>query len=218
MCFNAFKNYKFGWYITKTAEVNPWMGTWTGELASFVDFANAAVSTVLVKTGDIYAQFNRMDGMNSGVKEKGDTVTLTWGSAANQRSYNKGGLSTGDVFSENGKSIEVCKIAIGKDDYDYAIVSLYVSSQQSGCPNYDYDRSTGVYLSQSRNAGCEDDPTVSNLPDKDKNMKKDCGWINEQVSKSKLRNQTWSTFCNATTEDGKFVSQYCPVTCGTCPQ
>lgn len=211
MCFNAFKNYKFGWYITKTAEVDPGMGTWTGELASFVDFQHAAVSTVLVKTGELYAQFNRMDGMNSGTREKGDTVTLTWGMEANQKSYNKAGLSEGEVFSEDGISIEVCKIAIDEGEYDYSIVSIYDSSQPSGCHSY-------VYLTQSPQSVCEDDSTVNYLPDKNGKMTKDCGWINEQVSKSKLRNQDWSRFCNATTQDGKFVSQHCPVTCGTCPQ
>ena len=76
MCFNAFKNYEFGWYASQTAFVNPASnGRWTGEIASFVD-AKSTSKVVLIRLGDTYMQLNSAKGFNVGTNEKRNEVVL----------------------------------------------------------------------------------------------------------------------------------------------
>ena len=142
MCFNAFKNYKLGWYSAKWKSINPDYGAWSGKIAAFVDYDDTNVSNneyvgadVAVSSDDLYLQFNRKAKFNDGTREKGDTVTIVRGSNANTPSDLVAGLGAGQSYQIDNVIVEVCEIVI--DDYsssvDYAQVNIRKSYEQSTC-------------------------------------------------------------------------------------
>jgi hypothetical protein len=133
MCFDGFKSYILGWYSDKTAIVDPWTnGRWTGKLTAFVDYGSDAATTVLIKVGPNHLLFNKKKGMNAGTGEQGDQVTVTNGNEAGSLSLNVGGLGPGQTTTADEVVIEVCSMGQTQDT-DYAEVSIYTTSQGSGC-------------------------------------------------------------------------------------
>lgn len=132
MCFNAFKNYKFGWYATQTVFVNPVSnGPWTGEIASFVD-AKYTSKNVIIRLGDTYMQLNSAKSFNVGTREKRNEVVLVKGTQGYLASNVLAGLGSGDSFSVGGSTVHVCSIDSGS--IDSAQISIYAPDQSSGCP------------------------------------------------------------------------------------
>jgi hypothetical protein len=133
MCFDGFKLYILGWYSDKTAIVDPSAGgRWNGILTAFVDYDSNAATTVLIKVGPAHLLFNKKKGMNAGTGEKGDLVTVSYGQEARSQSWILGGLGAGQTLTVEGAVIEVC--SMGKTQgTDYAEVSIYTTSQGSGC-------------------------------------------------------------------------------------
>lgn len=132
MCFNAYKNYEFGWYASQTVFVNPANnGPWTGEIASFVD-AKATSMDVLIRLGDTYMQLNSAKSFNVGTKEKRNELVLVQGTKSYLVSNVVEGLGSGDSFSVGDTTIHVCSIENGS--VDVAQISIYTSYQSSGCP------------------------------------------------------------------------------------
>jgi hypothetical protein len=133
MCFDGFKFYVLGWYSDKTAVVDPSTGgPWTGTLTAFVDYNRDAATTVLIKVGTSHLLFNRKKGMNDGTQEKANLVTITNGTEARSQSWNIGGLGAGQQITVDAVVIEVCNMGATQDT-DYAVVSIYTTSQGSGC-------------------------------------------------------------------------------------
>jgi hypothetical protein len=133
MCFNAFKNYKFGWYSDHTVFVNSAQnGPWTGEIASFVDASQAFESDVLIQMGDTYMQLNSAKRFNEGTKEEKKEVVIVEGTQSYLFSDVVAGLGAGDSISVGGNTIHVCSITFGS--IDFAEISIFTSGQSSGCP------------------------------------------------------------------------------------
>lgn len=137
MCFNAFKNYNFGWYADQTEFVNPASnGPWTGELAAFVDAKQArSDQAVIIRLGNTYMQLNSAKSFNSGTKEKRNKVVLVKGTSYRVSDV-VAGLGAGDSFSVEGSTVQVCDINFGGSGaVDYAEISIFKSGfQSSGCP------------------------------------------------------------------------------------
>jgi hypothetical protein len=132
MCFDGFKSYILGWYSDKTAIVDTDDGRWTGTLTAFVDYDSDDATTVLVKVGPAHLLLNKKKGMNAGTREKEDLVTVSYGQEAKKQSWILGGLGAGQTLTVEGAVIEVCSMGKTKDT-DYAEVSIYTTSQGSGC-------------------------------------------------------------------------------------
>jgi len=137
MCFNAFKNYKFGWYSGQTEFVHPATnGPWTGELVAFVDAKRAGWNQpVIIRLGNTYMQLNSAKSFNSGTKEKQNKVVLVKGTQSYLESDVIAGLGPGDSISVEGSTVQVCDISFGGSSLvDYAHISIFTSNQSSGCP------------------------------------------------------------------------------------
>lgn len=78
-CFNSAKTYQLGWFNDKAIEIDPNNGRWEGILIGAADYSNPTVdqnANVIVKVEDLFISYNRKKGMNSGVEEAGDAVTI----------------------------------------------------------------------------------------------------------------------------------------------
>ena len=136
-CFNAQKNWVLGWYKDKQLEINSG-SSWAGKLVPFVDYDQASPSRneyVLLKTGDLYIQYNRKKGFNSQTREQWNKVTVAlmkikyeW----NIQSKMLVGLDSGDTEIASGVQITVCYRSAGPPDY--AFVSIRPEGQPSNCP------------------------------------------------------------------------------------
>jgi hypothetical protein len=102
------------------------------KITAFVDYDSDAATTVLIKVGPAHLLFNKKKGMNAGTGEKGNLVTVTYGKKARNQSWNVGGLGKGQTTTVDGAAIEVCSMGQTQDT-DYAEVSIYTTSQGSGC-------------------------------------------------------------------------------------
>lgn len=134
MCFNALKNYEFGWYADQTVFIDTSSNNvWTGEIASFVD-AKSTSKHVILRLGGAYLQLNSAKKFNEGTKEKRNKVVVVEGSRFVPSNV-VAGLSSGDAIKVGGKTVHVCSISFGS--VDYAQISIYGSGQSSGCPGGD---------------------------------------------------------------------------------
>lgn len=159
MCFNAFRHWEFGWYSSQTRTIT---GDWTGDLVAFTDALSAPSTDVILKLGDIYMQFNRKKGKNSGTREKADEVVLVQGSKANKPSSVLAGLGSGETYSVNGVTVEVCFINLTGSSYDHARVSIYQDGATSGCTS---STSRGI---------CQDDDSKYFVVD---DFVRNCPWV-----------------------------------------
>lgn len=158
MCFNAFKHWEFGWYSGQTRTIT---GDWSGDLVAFTDAQVAPSKDVILKLGDIYMQFNRRKGKNAGTREKADEVVLVQGQQGSSRSEVLAGLGSGETYSVDGVTIEVCSMNFNSG-YDYAQVSIYQKGASSGCKSI---KSSG---------NCQDDDERSFVFD---GHVRNCRWV-----------------------------------------
>ena len=110
------------WYSSQTETIT---GDYTGELVAFTDAGQAPGRNVIFKLDDVYMQFNRATGMNSGTREKVNEVVLVQGTQASRQSEVLAGLGSGESYSTGGFTIEVCSINYGSVDYAY--VSIFAN-------------------------------------------------------------------------------------------
>ena len=136
-CFNAQKNWVLGWYKDKQLEINSG-SSWVGKLVSFVDYDQASPSRneyVLLKTGNLYIQYNRKEGFNSQTREHWNKVTVVYVENTNKQliqSEMLAGLDSGLTATVFGVRITVCYRSAGPPDY--AFVSIRPEGQPSNCP------------------------------------------------------------------------------------
>lgn len=183
MCFNAFKHYKFDWYSSQTETIT---GDYTGELVAFTDAGQAPGRNVIFKLDDVYMQFNRATGMNSGTREKVNEVVLVQGTQASRQSEVLAGLGSGESYSTGGFTIEVCSINYGAVDYAY--VSIFANGGNSGCST------RGVGSSPT----CQDDISANFFV---YGFVQNCQWVAQNGA---------GYFCNEN------ARHWCKSTCGTC--
>lgn len=135
-CFNGHKNWILGWYADRAITVDPsTAGAWHGTLVAFVDYDQASnTEYVLIKTGDLYIQYNMAKKFNSGTKERRNQVTIVTAKADNEVSSALAGLSVGEGYwsKESEMVIEVCRI-MSSGNKDSIEVSIRLSSQRSSC-------------------------------------------------------------------------------------
>ena len=106
MCFNAAKSWQLGWYDDKSAEYDT-NGTtgFNGKLYGFVDFNNAAATTVILKlntpdNNDYYVNFNRKTGFNSGSVEGGNQVLITTAQTEGKSGTPNGGYAESSLVAK----------------------------------------------------------------------------------------------------------------------
>jgi hypothetical protein len=143
-CFNGAKSFFLGWYSQFSTTINPSTASWTGAMVGVDDFVtNAAVvgiHTVVAKiedpssAQDYYVMYNRAKGVNSGVVEYGNKVTVV--QAANtatqsQQSYIRANLGANQLyrvanFAGTGKDlvVQVCAMITGPPDVAQVLVYL----------------------------------------------------------------------------------------------
>jgi hypothetical protein len=139
MCFDGAKHWVLGWYDDRKLEVDPSQGTWVGNVVAFVDYELATgYDNILLKVGNYYIQYNRAKGVNVGVQEKLDEVTITEAQVLTGFSESITGLSASSrsyIFQTSGGAsavIEFCE-AFTEQGADKVKVSIYLESQGSGC-------------------------------------------------------------------------------------
>ena len=83
MCFNGPKSWQLGWFTDYHIDLSVAIGTsWTGNLVGFAQKANATLTDKMIiriqsSVNDVYVNFNRKIGINSGTQEGGDQVLVT---------------------------------------------------------------------------------------------------------------------------------------------
>ena len=137
-CFNGHKNWILGWYADRAITVDPsTAGAWHGTLVAFVDYDQASdTEYVLIKTGDLYIQYNMAKKFNSGTKERRNQVTIVTAKADNEVSSALAGLSVGEGYwsKESNRGIIVCT-RMSSGNKDSIEVSIGLNGQGPVCPN-----------------------------------------------------------------------------------
>lgn len=153
MCFNAHKNWYYGWY--NTVEIDPTKESWEGMLVGVNDFASGEVNdesesdfVVVVRFKEklhdntyYYLGYNRKEGMTSEVTEYADMVTLhvADGTSGSQQSKLIGGYVAGDehIIPEYDGSyplvIKVCELKSWTPDYARILVFVNDGSKTLSC-------------------------------------------------------------------------------------
>jgi hypothetical protein len=164
MCFNGAKHWFLGWYEGKQVEIvkggkgdgsngtqvfDISKGSWTGKIASFVDLNVTTTEVIVLKIGNFYIQYNKVEGINSGTQEKRDELTVTQASALNAESDSIVGLSAKvpkvDLALSTSKvTVEFCGAVKGTATTpDYVKVGVYLAGTTSSCADaYDSRTST----------------------------------------------------------------------------
>ena len=134
-CFNARKNWLLGWYDDKSLTVD---ANFNGKLVAFVDYELASTDRgeyVLLRVGDVYIQYNRAKGFNSGTQEhKNEVVFIREENTreAEIASLVINALGESQAFSRNGVTFEVCSFGFERG-CDYADVRIYPTGTPSTC-------------------------------------------------------------------------------------
>jgi len=153
MCFNAHKNWYFGWY--NNVEIDPTEESWEGKLVGVNDFASGEVSeesmsdvAVVVRFKNLphgnsyyYLGYNRQEGMNSEVTEYANMVTLHVAddTSGSQQSKLIGGYEAGaehiipEYDGSNPLVIKVCELKSWTPDYARVIVFINDGSNDFSC-------------------------------------------------------------------------------------
>jgi hypothetical protein len=139
-CFNPANNWQLGWYEPNIVEIDPFAGSWTGQVIGVADFSKASPNhyvVVKIDTGgttNLFLGYNRKKGMNSGVKDAGDMVTIVEQGAGYTPSNFRGELSKGSrtVFSKFGNSkkdlvIDFVTQSTTVEGVDIAQIAVYFS-------------------------------------------------------------------------------------------
>lgn len=133
MCFNAAKNYQFGWFSNRHLDMSA-SGTraYTGELRSILDDPDVAGAPMIIKVdngnNDYFIGFNRKAGFNSGTVEGGNQVMIT--QAGNGNNYFESELlsklSAGGTFTfvAGGVNVVVTVNSINTSGNGFASISV----------------------------------------------------------------------------------------------
>jgi len=173
MCFNAAKSWDLGWYVDKQINLDP--NTDLGpEVVSFTlngvnDYGDDAVGRyIVVKIGNFFIGYNRAAGINEGVQEAANQVTVIerLGSDADSKSKLAGRLSPGDNYiievtpllsidikfeSRNGKDAVVGinlanEIAVCEGEYDAEIDITLITDDYPDEISWGITDSAGQYV------------------------------------------------------------------------
>jgi hypothetical protein len=143
-CFNGAKSYFLGWYDEFATLINPSSASWRGAMVGVDDFVTSqavlGTHTVVAKiedassAQDLYVMYNRAKGVNSGVKEYGNKVTVVRASntaSTSEQSYIKANLGANQQyrvsrFGGSGKTlvVQVCTLTTGPPDVAEVLVYL----------------------------------------------------------------------------------------------
>ena len=131
-CFNGEKNWKLGWYSSRTESLDLGAAPLLYNLAAFVDYDKTVASEpVLINVADsLFVQYNRAKGFNVDTEDKQNMITITETQAAGSNS--RGGLAVGDQlvfdnFNDSGSHlvIEACQSRTGSNaETDVMVVSV----------------------------------------------------------------------------------------------
>lgn len=78
-CFNARKFSHLGWYNDRSIDLSVYIheDSWGGRLVAFVDYnVTSQGDVVLIKVGNLYAQYNRARDFNAGTREYANRVVI----------------------------------------------------------------------------------------------------------------------------------------------
>lgn len=79
LCFNAQKNWQLGWYRDRTIDLTSSIrnNSWEGGLVAFVDYNRTPKGdVVIIRVGNLYAQYNRARDFNKGSREYRNRVVI----------------------------------------------------------------------------------------------------------------------------------------------
>jgi hypothetical protein len=132
MCFNGAKSYATGWYnnceATSQEEVMV--------ISNVVDlpYSTAFICTIVKFSGEdggaYYVQYNRRKGFNSGTREGGNKVTVTFAYSMSDPSYLEATLGEGDSF----KNISVGKFVTSRVGLDYVYIGFNKTFSGAAAP------------------------------------------------------------------------------------
>jgi hypothetical protein len=151
MCFNGPKSWALGWYSEGHVTASP--GNWQGKLVGVDDIVKAngfdkAVHTSILKLptqssayDDFYLMYNQAKGVNAGVVQHGDKVTIVSTSCLSCESTLLASLNENDdgahTFANwdgtNDLVVQVCERASGAPDYARVIVYLNDGNNDLTC-------------------------------------------------------------------------------------
>jgi hypothetical protein len=209
MCFNPAKNYQLGWYIEQQKFLNPLTDILakTGDdtnsreyiLNGVNDFQfgrNGSQDKLIILRlkqqnlrEDYYVGFNRRAGMNSGTVEDANDVII---------------LKKTDGPIEYGQSWKVSKLSAIGDSYTinkFDDSSFDVTVELISIVGKD----AKLEISVTNSAPCNIVQDSNSLKFKNR-IKRNCQWVSKRKGKRCAR--TWK---------GELLSEWCPRTCGSCP-
>ena len=139
--FNAHKHWMSGWFDDRLVDIEAELlrsGALAAPLVAFVDASNIFLSeseAVVLKIGNLYVQFNRAKGYNSGTYvDQEDRVTVAYAESEENVSDLVAALEQNEIYThpdfERGADlvIEVCSIDSEQlGDVDYALVSIHLN-------------------------------------------------------------------------------------------
>ena len=114
-------------------------GSWIGRLVAFVDFDSAdpiSNEFVILRVGELlFVQYNRAKDFNAGTSLHQDEVVVVAGEGGlGSSSVLLAGLGTGEAYSWNGMTIEVCSLGFNPSrSMDYADIAVYPMGTMSTC-------------------------------------------------------------------------------------
>jgi hypothetical protein len=123
MCYNAANHWALNWYIDGRLDLDPPQIPVTVKVAAFVDFQERSSDEyVLLKTGNLYMQYNRAKDYNAGTQQYAYGTALLAGLDTSAGNHIYRGL---DV------AIEVCSME-QRGDLDYLVISIGTSRTDCG--------------------------------------------------------------------------------------
>ena len=136
-CYNAANHWFLDWYDGSRLDLDPPSTPVTVTVPAFVDYRETRWTdekySVLVKTGDLYMQYNRAKDHNSGTRAMADQLVIV---------RDTGGGSTlitgldikNPVYSDNTVSIRVCSVKT-EGSVDYMEISIGKDSTNCSTKN-----------------------------------------------------------------------------------
>jgi len=145
MCFNPAKSFDLGWYVDKQIDLDP-NSDLSQEVISFTlngvaDYGDMTAGRyIVVKIGNFFIGYNRKAGINQGVMEAGNQVTVIerLGSDADSKSKLAARLNPGDNFIIDITSIVQINIKFESIDGNDAVVGINLANEIAVCEG-EYD-------------------------------------------------------------------------------
>lgn len=141
MCFNGAKNWQLGWYDDKVInlEERSSCGPWKGRLYGYPDYKAVPLSgVVIIRVGNIFIQYNKIDELNKDMQEKADVVAFTESTGlVDSDSYSLAGRGVG-TWQHGNLVVDICE-KHQDNGLSYYDIVVRTSSQASIC-NQEYTR------------------------------------------------------------------------------